>query len=150
MEPHGVPLRLALAIPVHAEPRQNLICEVVAMYEKLHGPITLAVRCGLAGRVIGFGFVWLLIGLALLYFIGRSSPPRRRHGAYVLAWMVAGWLIAGLASVPYLDGVKYYPGEADVGAAGFGMLAGWVVGMIHGALVIWLWPAKEAEPLYGL
>ncbi|MCE2726422.1 MAG: FCD domain-containing protein [Planctomycetaceae bacterium] len=26
MEPHGVPLRLARAIPVHAEPRQDAVC----------------------------------------------------------------------------------------------------------------------------
>ena len=120
------------------------------MYEKLHGPITLAVRFGLAGRIIGFGVVWLLIGLALLYFIGRSSPSRRRHGVHVLAWMIAGWLIAGLAAVPFLDGVKYWPGEADLGVAGFGMLVGWAVGMIHGALILWLRPTRQAEPLYGL
>ena len=119
------------------------------MYEEHFGPITLEVRIGLAWRIVEIGVVWLLIGLVLLYFIGRSSPARRRHGMYVVAWMVAGWLIAGLAAVPYLDGVRYWPGEADLGAAGFGMLAGWAVGMIHGALVLWLWPTKKAEPIAG-
>ena len=119
------------------------------MYEKIHGPITSAVRLYLAGRIVGAAVVFLLVGLALLYLIGRSSPTRRRHGTYVVVWMIGGWLAAGLASLPFLDGVRYWPGEADLGAAGFGMLAGWVVGMIHGALVIWLWPAKEAEPGVG-
>ena len=119
------------------------------MYEKIHGPITFAVRLYLAGRIVGAAVVFLLVGLALLYLIGRSSPKRRRHGTYVVVWMIAGWLAAGLASLPFLDGVRYWPGEADIGAAGFGMLAGWVVGMIHGALVIWLWPTKKAEPFAG-
>ena len=116
------------------------------MDEERHGPITLEVRIDLAWRIVESGIMWLLIGLVLLYFIGRSSPSRRRHGAYVLAWMIAGWFLAGLAAVPYVDGVRYWPGEADLGAAGFGMLAGWVVGMIHGALVLWLWPTTKTEP----
>jgi len=116
------------------------------MDEERHGPITLEVRIDLAWRIVESGIVWLLIGLVLLYFIGRSSPWRRRHGTYVLAWMIAGWFLAGLAAVPYVDGVRYWPGEADLGAAGFGMLAGWIVGMIHGALVLWLWPTKNTEP----
>lgn len=119
------------------------------MYEKLHGPITSTVRLYLAGRIVGAGVVFLLVGLVLLYLIGRSSPTRRRHGVYVVVWMIAGWLAAGLASVPYLDGVRYWPGEADLGAAGFGMLAGWVIGMIHGGLVLWLWPERKAEPVAG-
>ena len=119
------------------------------MYEKIHGPITFAVRLYLAGRIVGAAVVFLLVGLALLYLIGRSSPTRRRHGTYVVVWMIAGWLAAGLASLPFLDGVRYWPGEADIGAAGFGMLAGWVVGMIHGSLVLWLWPERKAEPGVG-
>jgi hypothetical protein len=119
------------------------------MYEKIHGPITSAVRLYLAGRIVGAAVVFLLVGLALLYVIGRSSPKRRRHGTYVVVWMIGGWLAAGLASLPFLDGVRYWPGEADVGAAGFGMLAGWVVGMIHGGLVLWLRPERKAEPGVG-
>ena len=119
------------------------------MYEKIHGPITFAVRLYLAGRIVGAAVVFLLVGLALLHLIGRSSPKRRRHGTYVVVWMIAGWLAAGLASLPFLDGVRYWPGEADLGAAGFGMLAGWVVGMIHGGLVLWLWPERKAEPGVG-
>jgi hypothetical protein len=64
--------------------------------------------------------------------------------------MIAGRFITGLAVVPYIDGVRYWLGEVDIGAAGFGMLAGWVVGMIHGARVLWLWPTKKAEPAMQL
>jgi hypothetical protein len=116
------------------------------MYLELHGPITAALRFTQAAGIVGGGLVALCFGLLLLYSIGRTSPQRRRHGKYVLAWMVIGWISAGLVGVWYLDGVRYYPFEADFGAAGFGLLAGWLVGMIHGGLVLWLWPARNAEP----
>ena len=56
-----------------------------------------------------------------------------------IAWLL---IIAGLAAVPYLDGVRYWPGEADLGAAFFSMLAGWVIGSIHLSLVLWFWPQQ--------
>ncbi len=110
------------------------------MYLQLHGPITAALRWNQACGVIGFGVLVLCIGLVLLYAIGKSSLKRRRHGTYVLAWMFFGWNAAGLVGVCYLDGIRYYPNEADFGAAGFGMLAGWVIGMLHGSVMEWLWP----------
>lgn len=41
------------------------------MYEKIHGPITSAVRLYLAGRIVGAAVVFLLVGLALLYLRRR-------------------------------------------------------------------------------
>lgn len=117
------------------------------MYENLHGPITTTVRIYLASRILVLAFLFLLVGLVFLYLIGRSSKSRRRHGGFVLGWMIAGWQAAGLVSMPYIDGDRYWPGEADLGAAGFGMLAGWFIGMIHGALVLWIWPEAGAKPV---
>lgn len=115
---------------------------MLALYDELHGPITFTVRLFLAGRILCIACLLIIAGLGLLHVIGRKSQSRHRHGVYVLAWMSAGWLIAGLAAVPYLDGVRYWPGEADLGAACFGMLAGWVIGSIHGSLVLWFWPQQ--------
>ena len=109
---------------------------------QMHGPITAALRFKQACGIVGFGVGILCVGLALLYAIGRSSPQRRRHGKYVVAWMVFGWIVAGLVGVSYLDGIRYCPFEADFGAAGFGMLIGWTLGMIHGGFVLWLWPTS--------
>ncbi len=75
------------------------------MYEKIYGPITSAGLLYRAGRIVGVAVVLLVVGLELLYLIGRSSPARRRHGTYVVLWMIGGWLAAGLASLPFLDGV---------------------------------------------
>lgn len=107
---------------------------------QLHGPITAALRWKQACGVVGFGVLVLGIGLVLLDAIGKSSPRRRRHGKYVLAWMFFGWIAAGLVGVWCLDGIRYYPNEADYGAAGFGMLAGWAIGMLHGSVMELLWP----------
>ena len=88
----------------------------------------------------------LSIGLALLRAIGRSSAARRRHGWFVLGWMLAGFLIGGAYGVCLIDNNVYYPGEADFGMAWFGMLLGWVVGIIHGGVVLAFWPRKTLDP----
>jgi len=110
-------------------------------------PITSALRIAQALGILGFGICVLCVGIAVLLAVGRSSPERRRHGKYVLGWMVAGWISAGLLGVYFLDGIRYYPFEADFGAAGFGLLVGWAVGMIHGSVVGWLWPLQKG---YGM
>ena len=45
-----------------------------------------------------------------------------------------------------IDNQRYYPNEADAGMAGFGLLIGWVVGMIHGGVALAAWPERPAEP----
>ena len=90
----------------------------------------------LSGAILG-------IGLQLLRAIGRSSPARRRHGRFVLGWMLAGWLIGGAVGVWMIAYCGGYPGEADAGMAGFGLLIGWVVGMVHGGVVLAFWPDER-------
>ena len=62
---------------------------------------------------------------------------RRLHGRFVLGWMIAGWAVGGCVGVILLDNKRYFLGETDVGLAGTGLLAGWIVGMIHGGVVVW-------------
>ena len=83
------------------------------------------------------------VGLLLLRAIGKSSPARRRHGQFVLGWMLAGWQIGGAYGVYSLDS-SHYLGEADVGTAAFGMLVGWAFGTVHGAIMLFVWP-HDAE-----
>ena len=108
-------------------------------------PITLTVRLVSAGYLLLLAGFVLWIGLRLLGAIGKSSPSRRRHGKFVLGWMLAGWLVGGAIGVYILDG-NHYPGEADVGMAGFGLLAGWVIGMVHGGVVLAMWPRTDSDP----
>lgn len=115
------------------------------MFEKIHGPITLMVRLQLAGRILLIAIAVLCLGVAILHVIGHSSPKRFHHGKFVLGWMVAGVLIGGFCAIPFLDGVKYWPNEADLGGAFFGLLAGWILGTIHGGIAVWKYPKSPYE-----
>ena len=72
------------------------------------------------------------VGWQLKRAIGRGSETRRIHGEYVFWWTTggyaAGWLIALLISVDNEGGMS--------GAAGFCLLIGWMIGMVHGGLVL--------------
>ena len=109
-------------------------------------PITLLDRFQQAGILLLCAGLVLWIGLVLLRAISKSSPARRRHGRFVLGWMLAGWLVGAAIGVCIIDNDRYFPYEADVGMAGFGLLIGWVVGMIHGCIVLAVSPGKTAEP----
>lgn len=110
-------------------------------------PITWADRLQSAGSLLLLAGLVLWIGLVLLRAIGRSSPARRQHGRFVLGWMLAGWLVGGAYGVYLIDNDRYYPGEADGGWAGLGLLLGWVVGMVHGVVVLAVWPrSPDATP----
>jgi hypothetical protein len=104
--------------------------------DDLNPTVTLAERAqSLLGCISAAGLI-LLIGLGLLKVIGKSSITRRRHGKFVLSWVIAGWLLGGMIGVSIADNAGYCLGEVDVGMAGFGLLIGWAVGMVHGAIVI--------------
>jgi hypothetical protein len=62
-----------------------------------------------------------------------------------MGWMLSGWLVGAAIGVCIIDNVRYYPNEADTGMAGFGLLVGWVGGMIHGGIVLAVWPENHAE-----
>jgi hypothetical protein len=93
-----------------------------------------------------FAGLILWIGFSLLRAIGKSSPARRRRGKFVLAWLVGGWLVGSAIGVCVIDNQNYYRNEADTGIAGFGLLIGWVVGMIHGGIMLAVSPTPTTEP----
>src|SRR5207244_10372711 len=78
-----------------------------------------------------FAGVILLAGRGLLQAIGRSSPARRRHGRFVLGWMLAGWLVGAAVRLCLSEDGVYRPDKADASLAILGLLVGWVVGMAH-------------------
>lgn len=110
-------------------------------------PITILDRLQQASVLLLFAGLVLWVGLVLLRAIGKSSAARRRHGKFVLGWMLAGWLAGAAVGVCIIDNARYYPGEADAGLAWFGLLIGWVVGMVHGGIVLAVCPEKHAEPI---
>lgn len=89
-----------------------------------------------ATAILFFAGLILWIGLVLLRAIGKSSPARLRHGRFVLGWMLAGWLLGGAYGLYIVTNDRY------LAAAAFGLLVGWAVGMIHGGIVLAIWPHK--------
>jgi hypothetical protein len=79
----------------------------------------------------------ITVGVVLLRLIGKNSPPRRRQGRYVLGWMVFGWLVGACAGIWTTTDLHDYE-LATFGSAGFGVLIGWVIGMVHGGLAVFL------------
>ncbi len=73
--------------------------------------------------------------------VGRRSEARRVHGEFVYWWAAGGYLAGGLLSP--LTGADGPMGMA--GTAGFSLLAGWLVGTVHGALVL-LWRRSNTPP----
>ena len=100
-------------------------------------PITPQVRFAAAFDLLFWLAIIIFVGVLLLRWIGRNSPSRKRHGRYVLGWMVLGFLAGGCAGLWIINEAVDY-GLADFGLAGFGLLAGWVVGMVHGGVAVLL------------
>ena len=99
--------------------------------------VTISERLVSAGSLLLILIIIVASGLGLLSRIGRSSPARLVHGRYVLRWAVAGWVVGSCAGVGLLNNQQYRPAEADIGLAGLGLLAGCLMGSVHGGVVVW-------------
>ena len=111
--------------------------------------VTPAERFGSAVTISLVAALILGVGLPVLRAIGKSSPARRRHGQFVLGWMLAGWLIGGAYGVYLVDNSTHVIGEADTGIAAFGMLLGWAFGMVHGVIMVCVWPRAQGVTVRG-
>jgi hypothetical protein len=99
--------------------------------------VTWGYRWESIGLLAGVLLLVGVVGYALLRVVGKGSVRRKVQGTYVFGWMLVGWIVGGAVGEAILDGRAYLIVEADVGCAGLGMLVGWVVGMIHGGVVVW-------------
>jgi hypothetical protein len=77
--------------------------------------------------------VVFVVGSILRRHIGRKSPSRRLHGKFVFWWALGGYFVGGLLFWNTDEEVETF--EAT-GTALFGMLAGWLIGTLHGAIVL--------------
>ena len=73
------------------------------------------------------------VGRALRQGIGAESEARRIHGRYVFWWAVGAFALGGLLG-PLLGGADTTTGAGVF--AMFCMLCGWLVGSVHGAVVL--------------
>ena len=98
--------------------------------------------------------VVFLVGRDLIRSLRRKGQHRRAyHGWYVWCWMLLGGFV-GMAALPCFDWPDFWaapPTNAGGYGAmfGFGLLGGWAVGMVHGAVMLRHFvepPAGESEP----
>lgn len=78
------------------------------------------------------------VGYALQRKIGGKSTIRRVHGRYIFSWCVAGSVLGAAMGVLLLDN-KYWRfrfTELYPGTVGFGLLAGWLIGSMHGLIAL--------------
>jgi heme/copper-type cytochrome/quinol oxidase subunit 2 len=97
--------------------------------------------------VIAFGLLtWLIVwgGWRWKEAIGKDSPKRRRHGQFVYIWMISGWitgvvwgLLLGVWGLLVMNSHNPIANSMAL-MAWMGLLLGWVVGMIHGAIVVFV------------
>ncbi len=85
--------------------------------------------------------VVFFVGRALRRGISAGSEARRTHGRYVFWWTVGAFAVGGPLAL--LTGAELPFGAA--GMAYFCMLGGWLVGMVHGAVVLVLRREKPSE-----
>lgn len=78
--------------------------------------------------------IFLAVGRALQRVIADGSERRRIHGRYVLAWAIGGYVVGGVVA-PFM-GADMPLGAS--GCAGFCLLAGWLIGTLHGAAALTL------------
>lgn len=79
------------------------------------------------------------VGKVMQRSIGAKSEARREHGRYVFRWMIGSFGLGGALAPLFADG-PYGPG----GFAMFCMLCGWVIGMIHGGLMMCTDPKDDS------
>ena len=83
--------------------------------------------------IAAFVFVGAIFvaGRDILRSMRRKGQYRRAyHGKFVLYWMLLG-SFSGMAVAPLVCEPRYVGG-----LFGFGLLGGWAIGMVHGAILI--------------
>jgi hypothetical protein len=74
-------------------------------------------------------------GSAIFQKIGQHSETRAIHGRYVFGWMIGSYVFVALLG-PFVLGVDTIHGA--IGIPMFAMLAGWLMGTIHGGIVLFV------------
>ncbi len=97
---------------------------------------------GLFPAHLGMTAVVFALGWRWKRAIGRGSETRRVHGEFVFWWAV-GRSVAAWFLGPWAEASQ----RGLFGLANFGLLAGWLVGTTHGAVVLlWRRHRRRVEP----
>lgn len=81
--------------------------------------------------------VYFFIGRALQRSIGRKSEWHRIHGQFVFWWAIPCYFVGWF--VPWCQApteANFSLGNVLAAQGGCGLLIGWLIGTIHGAIVL--------------
>lgn len=85
------------------------------------------------------------IGWAVRAVVGRGSPERLARGRVILTYTVSGWIVGGFlgAAAKRAESLKHET-ELIGTLAAFGLLLGWIIGLVHSLLFM---PQPAADVL---
>lgn len=96
--------------------------------------ITVAERLGAIGLAAIMAGMVFGIALGLYAAISQKSPSKRIQGRPVVGWVTILTFAGSCFGVWLADNQQYYLHEVVGGMGGFGLLAGLLVGNLHGLL----------------
>ncbi|EMB14244.1 hypothetical protein [Rhodopirellula europaea] len=106
-------------------------------------PVTIAERFAAIGGAAIFAFVIFGVATLLHHAISRNDDRKRTQGRPIRWWVTGLYLVGAIAGVMLADNKQYYMHEVVGGLGGFGILAGLLIGNVHGGINLVLTPDPD-------
>jgi len=108
-------------------------------------PVTIAERFSAIGGAAIFAFVIFGAATLLHHAISKDDDRKRIQGRPIRWWVTGLYLVGAIAGAILADNKQYYMHEVVGGLGGFGILAGLLVGNVHGGISLLSSPDLDPE-----
>jgi hypothetical protein len=108
--------------------------------------VTTAERFSAIGGAAIFAFVIFGVATLLHNAISKNDDRKRIQGRPVRWWATGLYLVGAIAGAILADNKQYYMHEVVGGFGGFGILAGLLIGNVHGGINLLLSPDPDCGP----
>lgn len=95
-------------------------------------PVTIADRIAAVGGAATMALIVFAIGFAIHKAISKKSPNKRIQGRPIVWWVTVLMFLGSCFGAWMADNQRYYLYEVVGGMGGFGLLAGLLIGNVHG------------------
>ena len=95
-------------------------------------PVTIADRLSAIGGAAMMACIVFGVAYALHRAISKDSPGKRIQGRPIAGWVSLSFFLGSCFGAWMADNQRYYLHEVVGGMGGFGLLAGLLIGNIHG------------------
>ncbi len=106
-------------------------------------PVTIAERFSAFSGAAVCACMIFAVATLLHHAISRNDDRKRIQGRPIRWWVTALYLVGAIAGAILADNKQYYMHEVDGGLGGFGILAGLLVGNVHGGINLLLSPNPD-------